>query len=395
MTNTRDDFKKRTKSDLALRASYLCSLCHKSTVGPSDEASNAVTMIGVAAHIAAAAPGPGARRYDPSMTPEERSSIDNGIWLCADCSIVIDRDEIRYTPEKLRALKLKHEASRRLQGQGDADCDDIIAIGPNLIALGSVLRYGPDGCRFRISHFLEGDVRELWALAVDFSKWPDEDRYALSNELGYGGLLSQPPSIEHTEFGHEVTVHIQPYSNRRDALKIKTLSPDTLRMLDGVDAMVSVFSSVLGQASGTWFADLQSGSFISDYHERYAGSPWLGRLIMLEIIRLSCVPQNSRGTSTKVAPLDWVNRIKSVNIPSFDLPLQRLSILVDVELEGLGNWSGPLSVFISTPEQLRETRKRAKEAAVTTNRTVDRGLVEAMPVDKKTADRLKLPWGKT
>jgi hypothetical protein len=83
MNTTRDDFSKRTKSDLALRASYQCSLCKASTVGPSDEASNVVTMIGVAAHIAAAAPGSGSRRYDHSMSPEQRGSIDNGIWLCA------------------------------------------------------------------------------------------------------------------------------------------------------------------------------------------------------------------------------------------------------------------------------------------------------------------------
>lgn len=58
MARNRDDFNKRTRNDLALRASYLCSLCKCSTVGPSDEGKNAVTMTGVAAHICAAAPGP-------------------------------------------------------------------------------------------------------------------------------------------------------------------------------------------------------------------------------------------------------------------------------------------------------------------------------------------------
>ena len=395
MANTRDDFSQKTKNALALRAGYQCSLCHKSTVGPSDEASNAVTMIGIAAHIAAAASGPGARRYDPVMTPEQRASIDNGIWLCANCSVLIDRDEVRFTPECLRTLKLKHETSRRLQGQRDANCDDIIAIGPNIIALGSVLRYGPGGCRFRISHFLEGNVRELWALTVDFTKWPDEYRYALSNELGYGGLLSEPPSIERTEFGHEVTVHIQPATERRDVNAIKTLCPDTLGMLNGIDAMLSVFSGVLGLACGTWFADLQSGSFISDYHDRYADSPWLSKLIMLEIIRLSCVPRKSRGANTKATPLAWVKRVNSVCIPSFALTQQYLSINVDAELEGLGNWSGTLPVFISTPDQLREDRERAKTNSVMISPTVDHGLVEAMPVNKKIGDRLRLLGRKT
>jgi len=390
MTSTRDDFSKRTKSDLALRASYQCSLCKASTVGPSDEASNAVTMIGVAAHIAAAAPGPGARRYDHSMTPEQRGSIDNGIWLCASCSVAIDRDEARFSAQYLHELKLSHEASRRLLGQGEVNRDDIIAIGPSLIALGAVLRFGPDGCRFRISHFLEGDIRELWALSVDFSKWPDEDRYVLSNELGYGGLLSQPPAIERTEFGHEVTVQIQAATDRRDAMTTKTMCGETARMLDGMEAMESLFGNVLSLAHGTWFTDLQSGSFISDYHERYADSPWLSRLIMTEIIRLSFVPRNSRVANKKVAPLAWVNRVNSVSTPSFELTEQYLSIQVDAELEGVGCWSGVLPVFICTPEQLQEGRDRAKRNALMISPTVDHGLVEAVPVDKKTADRLKL-----
>lgn len=390
MTSSRDDFSRRTKSDLALRASYQCSLCKASTVGPSDEASNAVTMIGVAAHIAAAAPGPGARRYDHSMTPEQRGSIDNGIWLCASCSVLIDRDEARFSTQSLHELKLSHEASMRLQGQGEVSRNDIIAIGPSLIALGALLRFGPDGCRFRISHFLEGNIRELWALSVDFSKWPDEDRYVLSNELGYGGLLSQPPAIERTEFGHEVTVQIQVATDRRNALGTKTMCGKTGSMLGGMEAMESIFGNVLGMAHGTWFADLQSGSFISDYHERYAGSDWLGRLIMMDIIRLSFVPRNSRAANKKVVPLDWVNRVNSVSTPTVELTEQYLSIHVDAELEGVGNWSGVLPVFIYTPEQLQEDRDRAQRNAILISPTVDHGLVEALPVDKKTADRLKL-----
>ncbi len=389
MTTARDDFSKRTKSDLALRASYQCSLCKASTVGPSDEASNAVTMIGVAAHIAAAAPGPGSRRYDHSMTPEKRGSIDNGIWLCANCSVLIDRDESRFSAQRLHALKLEHEASRRLQVQGDVDRDDIIAIGPSLIALGSVLRFGPDGYRFRISHFLEGNIRELWALSVDFGQWSDEDRYILSNELGYGGLLSKPPAIERTEFGHEVTVQIQAAIDRRDAMTIKTMCRETARILDGMEAMESLFSNALSMAHGTLFTDLQSGSFISDYHERYVGSAWLSRLIMMEIIRFSFVPRISRAANKKVAPLAWVNRINRVSIPTLELTEQYLSIHVDAELEGVGNWSGVLPVFICTPEQLQKGREQAKRNALMISPTVDHGLVEAVPVDKKTADRLK------
>ena len=71
-------------------------------------------MTGVAAHICAAAPGTGSRRYDLNMSPEERPHIDNGIWLCVSCSVLIDRDEKRFTVEKLHQIKYEHECSRRI-----------------------------------------------------------------------------------------------------------------------------------------------------------------------------------------------------------------------------------------------------------------------------------------
>lgn len=361
MANTRDDFTSRTKSDLALRSSYLCSLCKCSTVGPSDEASNAVTMVGVAAHIAAAAPGAGARRYDPAMTAAERSHIDNGIWLCATCSTLIDRDESRYTVEHLQGLKKRHESSRRIHGNGGVDAEDIIGIGPSLIVVGSVLSSGPNGTRVRISHFLQGTIRDLWSLTSDFHKWPSERRYVLLNELGYGGILGEMPNIERTSEGYEIQFTFMPETPRRDAKVIKTMCRETGRMLEGIDANVQIVESVLGMAYGTWFAGLDRGSDISDLYWRYLASPWFGGLVAMEMIRLSSIPSKARLQSEVTMPFPCVKRINHIEVPSFDLTDHRLAIYADLELEGLGNWAGRLSVFISTPEQLLMDRERAAE----------------------------------
>jgi ribosomal protein L37AE/L43A len=48
--------------------------------------------IGVAAHISGAAPG--GPRYDASMSSEARKSINNGIWLCANCARLVDGDAV-------------------------------------------------------------------------------------------------------------------------------------------------------------------------------------------------------------------------------------------------------------------------------------------------------------
>lgn len=78
------------------------------TVGPSRESAIDVATVGVAAHICAASPG--GPRYDATMSPDERSSIENGIWLCATHATLIDRDVVRFSVDTLRRWKVDHES---------------------------------------------------------------------------------------------------------------------------------------------------------------------------------------------------------------------------------------------------------------------------------------------
>jgi hypothetical protein len=108
----RDDFNAKTKETLARRVGYRCSNpdCRKLTSGPHDDPARFVN-IGVAAHITAAAEG--GPRYDPSLSSEARSSVDNGIWLCQDCAHLIDSDVQRYTVELLCEWKRQAEERAR------------------------------------------------------------------------------------------------------------------------------------------------------------------------------------------------------------------------------------------------------------------------------------------
>lgn len=89
----RDDFSKETIATLAKRAGMRCSHCRRLTSGPNDDPATAVNL-GVAAHIAAASEG--GPRYDLSMTPAQRASISNGIWLCQTCAKLVDSDVKKY-----------------------------------------------------------------------------------------------------------------------------------------------------------------------------------------------------------------------------------------------------------------------------------------------------------
>jgi hypothetical protein len=110
MGKNRDDFPKPIKDLLAKRAGFLCSnpKCRKPTVG-SNHLPDKSTLIGEAAHITAASIG--GPRYDLSLSPEERSDISNGIWLCANCASLIDKDRDKYHVETLRQWKQIAEES--------------------------------------------------------------------------------------------------------------------------------------------------------------------------------------------------------------------------------------------------------------------------------------------
>lgn len=106
--DNRDDFSEKVKKVMAYRVGCRCSnpKCRRITYGPKESVEGYIN-IGVAAHICAAAPG--GKRYDPYMSKEARSSIENGIWLCQSCSKLIDSDDEKYTVEILHKWKKEAE----------------------------------------------------------------------------------------------------------------------------------------------------------------------------------------------------------------------------------------------------------------------------------------------
>jgi hypothetical protein len=110
----RDNFTQKTISKLAERVGFLCSNpnCRMHTVGPNSRADSS-TRIGKAAHITAASAG--GPRYDISLSIGERSNINNGIWLCSNCSDMVDKDEINFPTPLLN--KWKAEAEHEMYGK--------------------------------------------------------------------------------------------------------------------------------------------------------------------------------------------------------------------------------------------------------------------------------------
>jgi len=91
-----------------------------------------VASVGVAAHICAASPG--GPRFDPMMISAERTSIENGIWLCAAHAVLIDRDVARFPVDVLRAWKSQHEAYVREHAGKEGPRRAEIKLGGNRIS---------------------------------------------------------------------------------------------------------------------------------------------------------------------------------------------------------------------------------------------------------------------
>jgi hypothetical protein len=132
ITEMSDDFSEPVKRLLAGRAGHSCSNpgCLQSTSGPSD-APKGIMNVGEAAHIAGARPG--SARYDPRMTSEQRSSSDNGIWMCSKCAKMIDDDEIRYSVALLHSWRKdaeEHARSKVERGLGRAAAGTVAAPNP-------------------------------------------------------------------------------------------------------------------------------------------------------------------------------------------------------------------------------------------------------------------------
>jgi hypothetical protein len=100
----RDDFTRATKRAIERQARGHCSnpACRRLTHGATSDGTEEMN-IGVASHICAAARG--GPRYDENMTPEQRRSAENGIWLCQIHAHAVDTKDSKFTVEELHSWK--------------------------------------------------------------------------------------------------------------------------------------------------------------------------------------------------------------------------------------------------------------------------------------------------
>jgi hypothetical protein len=105
----------RTRSTLLIRAGGRCSLCQVLLVSEGT-ASDAPSVFGEVAHIVAQSPGGPRAGYIAEV-----DGYDNLILLCSIHHKQIDDQPEHFTVERLRSIKLDHEAWVRAPGEVSAE----------------------------------------------------------------------------------------------------------------------------------------------------------------------------------------------------------------------------------------------------------------------------------
>ncbi|MEN8504965.1 hypothetical protein ACOCG7_08900 [Paraburkholderia sp. DD10] len=370
----RDDFSKKVRQAVAANAGWHCAFtgCGKLTVGPSDEGTDKSTTIGEAAHIHAAAPG--GRRYDAAMTPEARGGIDNAIWLCADHARLIDRDDVTYTAPRLRGMKQAHEdACKRAvrTGQAALVAAGLLAIGPEIVCTGELTQIDAEGWTMRLGHFLIGDIQGVVDYIDRFGRLPPGHRYVLSSELGDGRVLAAAAVLVKQNDGYHLRCTVAPGTARVDVRDLGSgwaLHAETddlylddrgaIARVSGVDYLPQRVREVLSMQQGESPLHPSFGVRFFEYFQTYRGSPWLDVLLKLEVVRQAAVPYRDPLGKQETTPLRCVTRVRHLELLAGAPTNQRLPVRLELEIQGLGRWTGEIAVYLPTAEQMAELAQR-------------------------------------
>jgi Caspase domain len=286
-------------------------------------------------------------------------------------------------------------------GQGDAGQithrpkvskgKDLIAIGPNVVAVGDIL--GADGNEWAIEldEFIVGDWLALSRFVDGFDGIADRHRYILINAMGEGRSIAAPPSWKKAENGKlNFACKVSPPAPRMNAHQLPSTmeeSPEgdvfarngSIARTSGLASLPQVLKSTMSLIRGEAVIDLDEGAIFSDYYASFRNSPWLGRLFKLEAIRLASIARQPAMGKSETTPLLCVDLVHGIKLLDEAPQNRRMRVRLDLKISGLGGWSDEIRILIVDEEELHECRARAAASHRLFQPTVNLGKVEPIP----------------
>ncbi|MFI5297229.1 MAG: hypothetical protein ACHREM_03960 [Polyangiales bacterium] len=176
-------------------------------------------------------------------------------------------------------------------------------------------------------------------------------RYVSLSRPGVARELAGVPSLERRDSGVTATLRVLPPINRTPAQAIGRDLDLNLEALKGplkgltAGGVVDIprkLKHVLSVRRGEWFLNRELGSLIAEYTSDFDYQT-LPELIAIEIARLAFVPTGGRDN---VPTLRFVNKVISVSLPEARPDGDWLAVKLDLDIEGVGPWSGTVEVFV-------------------------------------------------
>jgi hypothetical protein len=122
----------------------------------------------------------------------------------------------------------------------------------------------------------------------------------------------------------------------------------------GLDALAQDIRSALSMQRGENVFNPDAGMRFFEYFEDFNGSPWLGWLMTLDVIRQASIPYTNKFMPRQSTPLRCVTRIKSFELLSETPINNRLPVRVDFEVQGLGSLQQEFSIYMPTKAEMDE-----------------------------------------
>jgi hypothetical protein len=343
----RDDFSQQVKRNLADRVAGKCCYpgCNEVTIGPGKKDDNHVIRLGVAAHITAASAG--GPRYNPHISPDERSSIKNAVWLCTKHGDLIDKDFTEYSAETLQQWKAQAEEKAHENlvavNADDSYLTTLISIGSSIICEAEWNAIKLNVWTFTIGNFIRGNEDSLFEYSLNFNSISVFDKYLIFERQGDGRILE---SIELNKgIGNRMVIAFVvrdkfPSSNPNLVGGDIALGDDgdisfedgDFKLVNGIDAARQAIRSTLSLGFGELLENPLVGSYFSQYYKEYKSNPLtLERLLQLEITRLLSIPIRGGYPPLFEPILPFIKRVLSVRVQEENLSEKQVSLLVKGE----------------------------------------------------------------
>jgi hypothetical protein len=232
---------------------------------------------------------------------------------------------------------------------------DLVAIGPDIVALGRVESADNSSWSLTLRHFVIGNSQELISYIDTFMNRRPEDRYVLINEIGNGRSLMAAPSFIRTDAGYVVRCQVQTSFPRINAARLGTdlalskdgdlvLSNNGLAVVSGVDALEQKVRLNLSLQKGELPAHPDFGARLLEYYSDFVGSPWLERLLKLDVIRLAAIPYVDTSLGKQYTALQCVDSVRNVSVLSGTESSSEVQIRVELDVHGVGTWESTIAI---------------------------------------------------